>query len=951
MAYHNLSTWRLTRYTPSAVAALFNVLAARHTRHWHLALLALVACGVLSSAFINQTHFAQPLRARTPQVWLAARQLLAAAPANHTAVPRSPAALFSPLGEPVVAVAPLATCAWLGGSGDWNDQSKWSCGMVPGPADIAVINSGTVTVSTPVAVGILELHGGTINGSDELTVISLTNWSSGTMSGNGSTKIAAGAVLNLNGPTGWTLNGRTLNNAGTTFLKGPGVLALIGAIINNLAGATFDVQSNGDISSSGPSTFNNAGRFLKSGGSGTTEVMLSWTDSGETEVQTGTLKLNGGATVSGPIAISSGATLEIASDVTFAAGASLPAGPSPSPNCLIALSSGKMDVQTILTTSCIYSQTGGALAGPANITFIGLMFWSGGEMKDGGMTICAGGGGIESNTPKYLSGRVLRYINPQNQPFPPIQDTSAFATCPRAEPAEGTPETAQQSCTPSLILRDGATIINQATYILQGNGGIGSAGTGSNTFINEGTFERSSNTGPVSLGVAFNNSGQVQALSGTTHFNGQFRQTAGATSLNGGNLGFGVTGQLQGGALNGAGNITGNLNNSGATVSPGQSPGLQMLSGNYAQGPGGTLNLELGGLTPGTQYDRLAVGGTATLAGTLNVSLINGFVPSLGNAFQILTFAARAGDFAVKNGLNLGGGLHLTPSFNPTDLALTAVTCGATLSRAGQSFAANGGAGSINVTIDAGCNWTAVSNDPNFITVTAPVGSVTGSGMVSYNVANNPGASTRSGTITVAGQLFTVRQGRDFLDVPQTHPFYNEIGRLAAHGITLGCGSDNYCPEAGVTREQMAIFIERALGAFTPPPGPATPSFADVPNSGATDASYEFIEDFFARGVTSGCAAGPPRLYCPTANVTREQMAIFILRALGVFTPPPGPAMPTFADVPNSGATDASYEFIEEFFARGITQGCAAGPPRLYCPTAPVTRAQMAVFLVRAFNL
>jgi S-layer family protein len=194
-------------------------------------------------------------------------------------------------------------------------------------------------------------------------------------------------------------------------------------------------------------------------------------------------------------------------------------------------------------------------------------------------------------------------------------------------------------------------------------------------------------------------------------------------------------------------------------------------------------------------------------------------------------------------------------------------------------------------------------------------------------------------------------QGVAFLDVPQTHPFYNEIGKLSARGVTLGCGGGNYCPDASVTREQMAIFLERALGVFTPPPGPATPTFADVPNSGATDASYEFIEDFVTRGITLGCAAGPPRLYCPFANVTREQVAIFILRALGVFTPPAGPATPSFADAPNSGATDYGYEFIEEFYRRGITSGCAAGPPRLYCPTAAVTRAAMAVFLVRAFNL
>src|SRR5581483_4394482 len=173
------------------------------------------------------------------------------------------------------------------------------------------------------------------------------------------------------------------------------------------------------------------------------------------------------------------------------------------------------------------------------------------------------------------------------------------------------------------------------------------------------------------------------------------------------------------------------------------------------------------------------------------------------------------------------------------------------------------------------------------------------------------------------------------------------IGKLSALGLTLGCGTGQYCPDTNTTREQMAIFIERALGVFNPPV-PSKQTFQDAP---PTLTGYPFIEDFVARGITQGCAAGPPRLYCPAANVTREQVALFILRGLGVFAPPAGPQTPTFADVPNSGATDASYEFIEEFYRRGITSGCASGPPRLYCPTAPVTRAQMAVFLVRAFGL
>src|SRR5262249_46362742 len=112
---------------------------------------------------------------------------------------------------------------------------------------------------------------------------------------------------------------------------------------------------------------------------------------------------------------------------------------------------------------------------------------------------------------------------------------------------------------------------------------------------------------------------------------------------------------------------------------------------------------------------------------------------------------------------------------------------------------------------------------------------------------------------------------------------------------------------------------------------------ADVPQ---THPFYAFIEEMKARSITAGCGGGN---YCPESPVTRGQMAVFIIKALGV-TPPP-PATPHFADVPT---THPFYGYIEEMLARGITAGCGGGN---YCPESPVTRGQMAVFLVRAFNL
>jgi VCBS repeat protein/all-beta uncharacterized protein/S-layer family protein/BACON domain-containing protein len=260
------------------------------------------------------------------------------------------------------------------------------------------------------------------------------------------------------------------------------------------------------------------------------------------------------------------------------------------------------------------------------------------------------------------------------------------------------------------------------------------------------------------------------------------------------------------------------------------------------------------------------------------------------------------------------------------------------ISPVSRSFVAGGGSGEINITADAGCNWMAISNNPEFISITGG-SSGTGNGTVSYSVAANSATTIRSGSVTISGLTFTVLQGAAFLDVPVGHLFYNEIGKLSARGVTVGCGGGNFCPDQFVTREQMAAFIIRAMGQFNPPV-PDSQRFLDVPPS---NPFYPFIERMAVHQITSGCGSGN---YCPGASVTREQMAAFIIRGIGEFNPPT-PGLQRYNDVPPG---NPFYNFIDRMGALGITSGCSTSPP-LYCPAATVTRGQMAVFLVRAFNL
>jgi len=100
-----------------------------------------------------------------------------------------------------------------------------------------------------------------------------------------------------------------------------------------------------------------------------------------------------------------------------------------------------------------------------------------------------------------------------------------------------------------------------------------------------------------------------------------------------------------------------------------------------------------------------------------------------------------------------------------------------------------------------------------------------------------------------------------------------------------------------------------------------------------------FVDKLVGNAITSGCGGGN---YCPNSPTTRAQMAVFLLRAFhGVcYTPPPATGT-VFTDVPSNSFAAA---YIEALAAAHVTGGCGGGN---YCPSSPVSRAQMSVFLLR----
>lgn len=181
-----------------------------------------------------------------------------------------------------------------------------------------------------------------------------------------------------------------------------------------------------------------------------------------------------------------------------------------------------------------------------------------------------------------------------------------------------------------------------------------------------------------------------------------------------------------------------------------------------------------------------------------------------------------------------------------------------------------------------------------------------------------------------------------YLDTPPGSPFAADIRTFSAEGITRGCDAAGrfFCPDDDVSRGQMAAFLVRALGFET---GDDTPVFLDT----ADTVYHAVIGELAAAGVTKGCNPPANDLFCPGRSVTRGEMAAFLVRALDLDGPLPKDWATRFID--DDGSVFEAD--IARLAAAGITNGCNRPANDRYCPGEPVSRQQMAAFLVRALGL
>jgi uncharacterized repeat protein (TIGR01451 family) len=238
---------------------------------------------------------------------------------------------------------------------------------------------------------------------------------------------------------------------------------------------------------------------------------------------------------------------------------------------------------------------------------------------------------------------------------------------------------------------------------------------------------------------------------------------------------------------------------------------------------------------------------------------------------------------------------------------------------------------------------------PITIVVTAPQGTADNSATVGSTTTDvNGGNNTASASTTVdaAPDMPTI-SAPTWVPVGATgvgasvadHAGSTYAWTIVGGTITSGIGTSAVAFSAGSPGTTMLLGVTETTGLTCPSPAAAAKvqvDFLDVPPAYPF---HDFVDTVARNGIAAGCGEG---IYCPDSPNTRAQMAVFLLKSkLGSSHVPPPATGTVFLDVP---ASDPFAPWIEELFALGVTGGCGDGN---YCPDGPVTRAQMAVFLLK----
>jgi filamentous hemagglutinin family protein len=630
-------------------------------------------------------------------------------------------------------------------------------------------NSGVVTIA----------NGVTVQGSGTLT----QNYSGGWVN-NGTILNNTANTLTIN-PATFTNNGAlsatsgTTSVSATTFTNSGAVSAAAGTLnmspttLNNNGSISYAAGTSGTIA---PTTLNNSA--LASIASSATTLSLTPTNFNNTRLTTAndTIALNAGAlTLSGAVSTgnlayanytrAAGATINFGTGTHDLGGGTLDTGGTGVWGGALGTLSGILANGTLTGTALTSS------SGTLNNITIGSSM-----TESGALTITQDlllGDGVNFNV-----GASTLYFNGAAANIG-LAGAATSATLTHT----GTLYAAWLNNSGVVTIANGVTVQGSGTLTQNYSGGWVNNGTILNntantltinpaTFTNNGALSATSGTTSVSA-TTFTNSGAVSAAAGTmTVSSTNFTQTgtidvaAGATFSRTAGFTNAGTGILTG---NGWFNLsTGTLTNNGTITPGGAGIGLLRITGNLTQGATGVINLDINGLVPSTQHDKLQVSGAFTKGGTLNITNVGGYTPGANDSFNVMSFGSTSGTFATSGlagystlsnanllWLSLNGAA--TPStvnawlFNSSgDWSVASNWTNWAIPTASDSVVIDQPSG-VNVTVSTGAQVAGSLTSSENLTVSGGSLTVSGATTITNNVNVSGGTLTLNGAATLSG--------------------------------------------------------------------------------------------------------------------------------------------------------------------------------------------------------
>jgi len=624
------------------------------------------------------------------------------------------------------------TYSWNGGNGDWSVATNWTPNGVPTATDNAVIaGTGTYTVTldgdstiNDLTIGgtsgiqtlslsssTLTVNGSaTINDSGHVSLLSSTLTGSGSLSNfrsislnlsdidlnfdnsglinfyrscniNGTFTTQTNSIIRLRSayayvsrPTfanGFTNNG--LIEYITTYSGAHGILDVTSGTLVNAPGGTIHAPSTGSGINNLNAPLDNQGTIILDRSITINKASAVHTNSGTISINNGTLRLTQSGTSpsftnTGILTVDSTTALTIDggsfdySSGTFTQNGSLTATnvaftftPAFTNAMNMSLSSSTLTCASTFTNLNSLSLSNSTLNGSGTFTNMGTMSANNSTID------------LDFDNDGYASFARSCYINNglTTQLNSTIRLSSAYAAGANLTIANGFTNNGLIEYRTSYINTAGTLNVTSGILV---NAAGGTIHTPSAASSNNNLYAPLYNQGTIILdrSITINKASAVHSNSGTISIN------YGTLTLTGTSFENRLAGSLNGNGTIDVNNVT--FTNEGI-INPGTSAGALNITGNLPQDTSCEINIELGGTVAGSSYDQLNVSDHAILDGILNISLINSFIPVVGDTFEIMTFDTVSGMFTTINGLYTGTGVLF--DLIPYSTSMQLVTTGA----------------------------------------------------------------------------------------------------------------------------------------------------------------------------------------------------------------------------------------------------------------------------------